>query len=137
MSSRKKRDRHGSVPRSDVYFDEQVENRFFSGPGTSRRERKTAQLCAQVLRTLSSAFGELADPVLRELSIDPVVPAPDASRLLARVYFQKPPRDVDVANVLAQLHAVRGFLRAEIATVINRKRTPELDFELVCAEVNS
>lgn len=131
MSSRKKWDRHSSVPTADVYFDEHVENRFLGGREASQRDRKTAQLCAQVLRTLSSTFNELADPVLRELSIESVGPAPDASRLLVRVYFQLPRTDIDVANVTAKLRAVRGFMRAEIAMAINRKRTPELDFELL------
>ena len=99
-----------------------------------QRDRKTAQLCAQALRTLSTALAELGDPTLRELSIESVVPAPDASRLLVRVYFQRPPAEIDAASILEKLRTVRGFLRAEMASAINRRRASELDFQLVVTE---
>lgn len=95
-----------------------------------KQDRKMKQLCRQVQRTLSLAIGgELADPMLSELWVEDVWPAPDAGRLCVRL--RVPQRGASVAEIHRRLGAVEGFLRAEIARAITRKRAPQLSFELI------
>jgi ribosome-binding factor A len=96
----------------------------------AKQDRKLKQLCRQVQRTLSLAIGgELADPMLSELWVEEVRPAPDAGRLCVRL--RVPQRGASVAEIHRRLEAVEGFLRAEIARAITRKRAPQLTFELI------
>jgi ribosome-binding factor A len=96
----------------------------------SKHRRKLNQLCRQAYRALSYTIpGDLADPLLQELSVDQVLPAPDASRLLVRLIC--PRKGADTARLLERLGHVEGYLRAQIAATIMRKRAPELTFQLV------
>jgi ribosome-binding factor A len=107
---------------------------LFFGGGSGRRRRrdhKTAQLCRQVFWALSMALGDCADDVLRELSVQDVMPAPDAGRLLVKVSVSAASDVVAVADVMARLDQATGFLRREVAAAITRKRAPELMFVLV------
>ncbi len=93
---------------------------------------KTAALCKQVRRTVSLVLaGECGDPVLQELMVDDVVPAPHAGRLLVRVMLRTQPGGTGLAEVLQRLSAVEGLLRARVGESIVRKRTPELTFEVL------
>jgi ribosome-binding factor A len=95
-----------------------------------KSDRKVKQLCRQAQRALSLAIGgELADPMLSDLWVEDVRPAPDAGRLCVRL--RMPTRGADVAEIYRRLDAVEGFLRAEVARDITRKRAPQLTFELV------
>lgn len=102
-------------------------------PPLSRRNRhiKDAQLCAQVRETLALALAETPEPDLLELFVLDVEPAPDASRL--NVLVAAPPeRDPDA--VRARLDAIVGRLRHEVATAVNRKKTPQLAFVVIPRE---
>lgn len=94
--------------------------------------RRTAQLCAQARRALTLALLDLGDPLLRELDVVDVSPAPDASRL--RVTVRPCVADIvderDAAEILAGLAAARGVLRAAVAQAVRRRRAPDLAFEL-------
>ncbi|MBI1830959.1 MAG: hypothetical protein HYR84_05850 [Planctomycetes bacterium] len=93
--------------------------------------RKALQLCRQVERVLSVC---LEGEILRDLTVQTVVPAPDSTRLLVRfIYHGAEP----LANVLATLHACCPRLRAEVAASIHRRKTPELTFEVVRSEWSS
>ncbi len=97
----------------------------------SRRgdDRKTMQLCAQVRRTLDlTLMGEIEDPVLLDLSILDVTPAPDQSRLRARVRF---PAGRDPADLSARLVGARPVLLQAVADSIHRRKLPDIVFELV------
>jgi ribosome-binding factor A len=59
-----------------------------------------------------------------------VVPGPDSSRLLVTLVFQGS-ETVDRADILAALQDARARLRAEIATAIHRRKTPELSFNVI------
>ena len=114
--------------------------KFFGGPrepvesrDTRKFDRKARQLCRQVYRTLSYALGGLADPVLQELSVHSVEPAPDASRLLVNLLPGVGNQGPDVAEIMERLLRVRSFLRQEVAMAITRKRAPELLFHVVAA----
>ncbi len=91
--------------------------------------RKARQLCAQVAETLSGVLAESGDGILRDLLVESVVPAPNAAYLLVTV---RPVLVVEVSRVLECLERSRGRLRSEIAAAINRRRTPELLFRVVC-----
>jgi ribosome-binding factor A len=95
-------------------------------------DRKCLALCAQVRRALEIAIAaDCRDEILNELTILDVWPDPTTRRL--RVWVAGP-NDMDEwkrEQVLQRLSAARGFLRAQVATAIHRKRTPELVFELV------
>ena len=116
-------------PFVDPLFAEALTHREEKRPRHSgRADHKTFQLCRQVQRALGLALaGECDDDVLRELYVDEVIPAPDASRLLVRVAV--PARvEVSMIEVLGRLERVHGRLRQAVAQAITRKRAPELTF---------
>jgi len=89
--------------------------------------RKALQLCRQVERTLSIAFeGDL----LRDLTVESVVPAPDSSRLLITLRYHGP-NTVVTAAIHEALKACHARLRGEIAADIHRRKTPDLTFHVV------
>jgi ribosome-binding factor A len=118
--------------RSDPRFDDGVPARSDFRDAAARRgatadDRKTAQLCAQVRRALDLAFlGVCADPVLQDVEVLDVSPAPDASRLRVRVGAG--------TEVGPRLEQARGLLTAEVAAAIRRRKVPELVFEVVLRE---
>jgi hypothetical protein len=69
-----------------------------------RTRRKALQLCAQVMRTLNSVLVGEGDPVLRDLMVVEVVPAPDTKRLLVSVVLTPSTAEHDPVEVLASLH---------------------------------
>src|SRR6516225_7205930 len=89
--------------------------------------RKTLQLCRQVERALSVA---LEGEILRDLSVQSVVPAPDSSRLLVTFVYTGD-ESVESADVLAALHGHYAKLRGEVAASIHRRKTPELSFQVL------
>ncbi len=93
--------------------------------------RKALQLCGQVARTLSGLLaGECTDDLLRDLDVESVVPAPNSARLLVTLAWTAPAGAVRPSDVLAHLQRASGWLRAEVAAAIHRKRVPELLFQL-------
>lgn len=88
--------------------------------------RKALQLCAQVKDTLIMAFSQMADATLRELYVQDVIPAPDSTQLLATVVTEH-----DASKVVEQIAKANGILRNEVASGINRKRVPQLKFNVV------
>ncbi len=93
-----------------------------------RDQHKARRLCRQAFRILSLALGDFAhDPILADLAIQSVDPAPDASRLVVCVYsLTQPP--LLLPEVYAKLEEISGRLRHELAQHITRKRAPELAF---------
>jgi ribosome-binding factor A len=75
--------------------------------------------------------GEMADPLLQDLAVEAVHPAPDATRLLVVLTATRPA--VEASEIFERLEQVRGHLRAEVAAAVNRKRAPELAFQLSLA----
>jgi ribosome-binding factor A len=99
---------------------------------TAAVEVKTLMLCAQARRALEVAIGaECRDEAVQDLIVVDVMPDPTVRRL--RVWLRAPMEmnEEDRAHRLRRLAAARGFLRAQIAQAIHRKRTPELAFELL------
>jgi hypothetical protein len=90
-------------------------------------DHHTAALCKQVRRIVSTVLsGECGDPVLQDLLVEQVAPAPNASRLLITLFVRRP--YATLVELLVRLDAVKGLLRARIAEGTVRKRVPELAF---------
>jgi ribosome-binding factor A len=79
------------------------------------------------------ALGESADARLRELTVHSVVPGADASRLLVRVVPQNGAGIDDIEAAYEALKHARSWLRQQVAAEIQRKRTPDLDFQVLPA----
>jgi ribosome-binding factor A len=111
------------------------------------RRHKDLQLCRQVQDAISYALSEFGDPVLDELALVSVEPAPNASRLLVTLAMPVTPVPEVIASGAEGLHyqlaaqkyesavnrlrAVSNALRQEVTAEINRKRSPELIFRVV------
>lgn len=104
----------------------------FGGPRSRREAIKDAQLCRAVRETLSLAIAESGGELLSSLFVVDVEPAPDASRLAVRV---EAPAELDVREVYEALERITPRLRAEIASSIQRKKTPSLAFVVYPAVV--
>jgi ribosome-binding factor A len=89
-------------------------------------DRKVKQLCREVYRVLTSVL--LDDPILDEVTILDVEPAPDGSRLAVQVIA---PAGADREEIRLAFERAKGHLRDEIAAAIQRKRTPDLVFEVM------
>jgi ribosome-binding factor A len=96
-----------------------------------RSSSKARQLCAQVHDALSYALGESSDPILMDLALDHVEPMPDDRHVLVVV---TDPCGHGLAASLAALDRARGFLRDAVATVVQRRRVPQLSFTVMPAE---
>jgi ribosome-binding factor A len=108
------------------------------GHRPDRAGRKTLQPCKQVERALSLALaGDCSDPVLGDLNVVSVAPAPNAGRLLVTVSPSLSAAPVDPNEVTAHLARASGKLRCEIAAAIYRKKTPELAFCVVATGPNA
>ena len=97
------------------------------GRGGNRRH-KDLQLCRQVFDALTYAFAELDDPIVAELALASVVPAPSAARVLVTLVPIRDDIDADVALGRVREHAAE--LREEVAAEVARKRAPELAFRI-------
>lgn len=92
-------------------------------------DRKLQQLCRQAHRALMYVLPvDMADPLLQDLCVMRVLPAPDVTRLLVQLASTRDPSDAP--EILERLSRVSGRLRGEVAAAITRKRAPELVFHL-------
>jgi ribosome-binding factor A len=88
-------------------------------------------MCGEIARTLGMVLGwESGDPLLRELIVEAVEPAPDSTRVLITVSLPCESR-FGYGEILNRLLRATGRLRTEIAAAIHRKRVPELTFRVV------
>jgi ribosome-binding factor A len=103
---------------------------FHSRPWNAPKKagRKSRQLCAQVKDALVLAFPACADPILQQLDVLGVEPAPHSGRLLVLVGVSDP---LDRSALSTSLSRAAGFLRSEVSSAINRRKAPELVFELI------
>ena len=100
--------------------------------GSDKPDYKTAALCKQVRRAVALALsGECTDPELQSLIVQDVLPAPNAGRMLVRLIAPHARGHEAIIDLLQRLERVRGILRAHVAEMIARKRTPELTFDVL------
>ena len=93
--------------------------------------RKDLQLCRQVFDALTYALADIDDPIVDDLALASVVPAPNSSRVLVTLVAMRPDIDSDVESVLASVREHADELREEVAAEITRRRVPELVFRVV------
>jgi ribosome-binding factor A len=89
----------------------------------AKRRHKDQQVCRQVFDALSLALTEIDDPVIDELALVSVTPAPTAARVLITFSASA---TVDLDDALARMKALLPGLRAEVAAEVHRARVPEL-----------
>jgi ribosome-binding factor A len=119
---------------AEVHADDGSDPRvFFRKDGSRGKPRhKARQLCQQVLEVLDGLLaGHSGDELLQELAVVDVEPAPDATRLLVTVTPRPSGIPHDPSLFLASLGRASGWLRAEVAAAITRKRAPLLAFRVV------
>ena len=92
------------------------------------QSHKDLQLCRQVFDALSLALAELDDPLLDDLVLASVVPAPSAARVQVTLVPARADLDLDAA--LARLNDLAGELREDVAAEVSRRRVPELVFRI-------
>jgi ribosome-binding factor A len=81
-----------------------------------------------VFDALTYALAELDDPLIDELILTSVTPAPSASRVQVTLV---PTHDgIDREAALARLTEIAGELREEVAAEVTRRRVPELAFRI-------
>jgi ribosome-binding factor A len=108
----------------------------FSSPRAPRVDRKTLQLCRQIADTLNYVLGgELNDDLLRNVYVDSVQPAPDASRLMVSVALIDPSDQTPADRILHRLGLWSPRIRSEVAHSIHRRKTPELSYCVVRPEM--
>jgi ribosome-binding factor A len=93
----------------------------------SERNHKDLQVCRQVHDVLSLALAEVDDPVIDQLALISVEPAPGAGRVL--VTFAAP-ASVDPDVALERIRELGPELREEVAAEVHRRRAPELVFRI-------
>jgi ribosome-binding factor A len=92
------------------------------------RGHKDLQVCRQVFDALTYALAEFDDPLIDELVLVSVTPAPSAARV--QVNLVPAHAGVDRQAALEQLAAAAAALRSEVAAEVTRKRAPELVFHI-------
>jgi len=115
----------GVDPRDDKRRDAKYE---------TKTDWKLRQLCKQVQRALQMSLGSLpqADG-LAGAFVKEVTPAPNAGRLCVVIAVTDPGCQTSVAEILRQ---GSGRLRADVASAITRRRTPELTYEVIVEDVH-
>ena len=83
---------------------------------------------SQVFDALTYALAELDDPVIDQLVLASVMPAPSSARVLVTLVPSRDDIDPDLA--LAHVRDAIDVLREEVAAEITRKRAPELVFRI-------
>jgi len=96
---------------------------------TDMHNRKDLQLCRQVFDALTYALADIDDPIVDDLALAKVVPAPSAGRMQVILVAMRDDIDPDVALESVREHA--DELREEVAAEITRRRVPELVFRVV------
>ena len=90
--------------------------------------RKDLQLCRQVFDALTYALAHVDDPIVDDLVLASVLPAPSASRVQVTLVPSRDDIDPDVALERVRKHA--DELREEVAAEVTRRRVPELVFRI-------
>ena len=109
---------------------------FYNKRKGNRKHRKVFQLCRQVSDTLHMVLSD-GSSLLDGLSVVDVVTAPDSRRMLV-ILGLDPAVEInsatDVEAIMTELQQQTPRLRAEISRTINRRKTPQLVFEIAKIE---
>lgn len=113
--------------------DPRDERRAAARTGARRPPRKALQLARQVAHTLDAALAMSPDPLVRDLQVESVVPAPDVTRFLVTVASLRSLTPEEAQRTLERLAEHNTELRLEVAGAISRRKTPLLAFQLAPA----
>lgn len=95
-------------------------------------DRKALQLCRQIEREISLILsGELDDDRVRDLLVMSVAPYPHTNLLLVTLQAPEVCSQDDLLALDATLARHKPAIRAEIASAINRRKTPDLCFRVI------
>ena len=132
MKSRKKWLTEAASLCAEIRPEDGVDPKTLLHKSTRKKtHHKTHQVCKQAEKTLNLVLAESTESLLRELVVYAVVPNPDSAHLL--VVIEAPFISLDENEVLEALQRAEGRLRTAIATVINRKRTPQISFRFIAS----
>ena len=108
-----------------------VDPRLSAGSYSTKKIKHTAPLAKVARRVISMVLaGEITDPMLNQLEIVEVTMSEDGQFL--HVFIHHDPSEQDSWSILSdRLISIQGFLRAQIARMVNRKRIPVLMFKAV------
>ena len=93
------------------------------------RGHKDLQVCRQVYDALAYALAELDDPLIDDLVLASVTPAPNAARVQVTL-VPSHESGFDSEEALTRLREFAADLREEVAAEVNRRRVPELVFRI-------
>jgi len=93
-----------------------------------RQGHKVYRLCRQVYDALMLALAEIDDPLIDELVVARVTPAPNAARV--QVILVPSRTEIDSTEALARIAEFADDLREEVAAEVSRRRVPELVFRI-------
>ena len=96
-----------------------------------RTNYKQAQLCAEVSEVATFALGSSRDSRLQQLMVHSVKASKDWSTLVVHVVPTAIANFAELEQLMAALDHARPWLRQQVASEINRKRTPEIAFQIV------
>ncbi|WP_254513554.1 ribosome-binding factor A [Anatilimnocola floriformis] len=117
---------------ADLSPEDGVDPRHLARAGGEQTDRRKAwQLCSQVRDSLRLILGTAVNERLQALDVREVLPAPNESQLLVLLTSNDPLDEQERQEVLDALGAAAGWLRAEVATSITRKRAPRLELQLL------
>jgi ribosome-binding factor A len=117
----------------EVWPDDETDpSRFFGDGRRSRKQSwKALQLCKQVERAAAVTLaGECESEALAGAVVAAVEPAPDAARLRVSVVLAPGRLGEDVGEARAALQRATPVFREEVARSIQRKRVPEIVFDV-------
>ena len=103
---------------------DQYRRKFSTIPPKDNRRAK--QLCRQAFDALVYVLNEVTGD--DTLSVMSVTPGADASRICVTLLADVPADEFDRDAIMDHLQACKGQLRFEIASAINRRKTPDLSF---------
>jgi len=104
------------------------------------KQHKAKQLCKEAKHSLSLVLaGELSDPVLQNLDVVDVTTDENGQFLLVTLSHVASGLTLSDMCIENKLQTIQGFLRAQIAQSVKRKRVPALKFRITRApnEVNN
>ncbi|WP_428242763.1 ribosome-binding factor A [Gynuella sp.] len=97
----------------------------------TRKTKRNQPLEKVAQRTISLLLmAELADDVFRDIEVAAVQLSEDGQFLWVSIYHYSSVQ-AQLETVLQELNAVQGYLRAQVARVVNRKRVPVLKFKVL------
>ena len=104
---------------------------FKKSRSSRKQDRKDLQLCRQIARVLSFVLPDCDDLTVQNMDVVGVSPNPDGSCVRVHIVCHDP-SSIALANEALQNQKTR--LQYEIARGINRKRVPNLVFDVSFAK---